>query len=197
MSDVPATAQAAQPPVPHATAAALFEAFPDLADEIDAAPDDRPVLDFATALLDGETPEEAITVCAYAFPARPAVWWAHECLQKLGDRLPQADRQFMALAAAWVAEPDEERRRAALDAAMPLVENDKPVSAGAWVALAAGWSGGSMVGPDLPEVPPAADLPCKAVNAALLTSLALVDLDERGPTLASFVKMARQLAASG
>ena len=58
------------------------------------------------------------------------------------------------------------------------------------IALAAGWSGGSMSNPGLPSVPPPPHLTPRAVNAGVLGALARVDNGHRGPTLKTFVDMA-------
>lgn len=171
----------------------LFESIPEIAEDVTARPDGEDAITFVSKLTASETPEEAVTFCAYALPRRHAVWWGHECLSRVKDLLSPEDTHMLTLAAAWVAEPDEDRRRAALAAASE-VENP---TAGTWIAYAAGWSGGSMVGPELPEVPPPAHLTAKAVNAGVLTILAGVDLESRDSTLASFVKMAMQLADEG
>lgn len=168
----------------------LFAEIPEIAEDMDARPTGETAMEFVETLLKSETPEEAITVCAYNLPRRHAVWWGHECLMRVQELWEPGDKEMLELAAAWVAEPDEQRRQAALVAAL---EVESP-TAGTWIAYAAGWSAGSMNGPDLPEVPPAPFLTAKAVNAGVLTILAAVDLESRDKTLASFVKMARQLA---
>lgn len=171
----------------------LFDGIPEIAEDITARPSGHSAVEFVTALVEGETPEEAITFSAYNLPRRYAVWWGHECLRRLDAVLNDSDRQMLDLAAAWVANPDEDTRYAALDAAVEA----KDKSPGVWVALGAGWSGGSMVGPDLPAVPPAPHLTAKAINASILTVLAKVDLDERSNMLGSFVRMSLQLAEGG
>ena len=65
---------------------------------------------------------------------------------------------------------------------------------GVWIALAAGWSGGSMIGPDSVPVTPPPYLTAKAVNAGVLSVLARVDRKERASTLGRFVDMGIRLA---
>ena len=65
---------------------------------------------------------------------------------------------------------------------------------GVWIALAAGWSGGSMIGPDSVPVTPPPYLTAKAVNAGVLGVLARVDRKERAATLGRFVDMGIRLA---
>lgn len=171
----------------------LFEQIPEMADDMAGRPDDAASLPFLHALLKGETPEEAVTFAAYALVPRHAVWWGHECLQAVPDVLTDEDRDMLAFCAAWAADPEEPARNAALEAGMAV----RTPGPGAWLALAAGWSGGSMVPADQPEVAPAPFLTGRAVNAAVLTGLARVAQDDRNKRLAHFVSMADYLAKGG
>lgn len=164
----------------------LFDAFATIGDDILARPRDETPLEFVALLARSPTPEEAVTFSAYLLPRRKAVWWAHECARSLVHLLTDQDRQMMALAEAWVREPEEEQRMRALDAGMACASK----TPGVWIALAAGWSGGSMSGPGLPSVPPPAYLTPRAVNAGVLGALARVDNGHRAPTLKTFVDMA-------
>ena len=120
------------------TAQELFAALPEIGEDMEARPRrDESVMVFARGLLDGPAPEEAVTAAAQMFVRRVAVWWGHECLRHVGDRLDPADHAMMERAAAWVARPDEGARAAMLDAAMAC-ETRSP---GIWLALGAGWGG--------------------------------------------------------
>ena len=175
----------------HARAAQLFEAMPEIAEDMEAMPDPAiGTLEFLDQLAASPTPEEAITFAAQALQHRHAVWWAHECLRHLAELLDETDRDMLANAAAWVSEPSEANRIAAQTAAMAAPAK----TPGVWVALGAAWSGGSMGPPDLPPVPPAPHLTGRALNAAVLSALARVDQAHRAQALAGFVRMARILA---
>jgi hypothetical protein len=189
------------PPVPQAPAAGLrlqlaaqlFATIPEIADDITTPPRaGEHVFDLARRLRLGPTPEEAITLMAFALQPRPAVWWGHECLKAAPDLLSDQDRAMLELAAAWVAEPTEANRYGALNAG----QNLKLRGPGAWLALAAGWSAGSMT----PEGLPPALVPLfaigRALNAAVLTSLARVPQDMRQRMLEHYVAMAEVLAKS-
>ncbi len=63
----------------------------------------------------------------------------------LGDRL-QGDSAALRAAEAWVREPTEENRRAALDVGSNAASND-PLT---WLALAAGWSSGTFASTPFP-----------------------------------------------
>ncbi len=173
-------------------AADLMEAFPEIEEDITGRPANpqQTALAFVEALLGSQTPEEAITLSAYVLPTRHAVWWGHECLRRSPEGLPPTDGLLLELAAAWVRDPTEETRYAALDAAM----DSKQKTPGVWVALGAGWSGGSMVPPNLQPVPPPPFLPPRALNAAILSVLALRPVAERRVLLKEFVQMALAVA---
>ena len=97
---------------------------------------------------------------------------------------------MLTLAESWVRYPEEDQRCAVLDAGMAAPTK----TPGVWIALAAGWSGGSMIGPDSMPVTPPPYLTAKAVNAGVLGVLARVDRKERASTLGRFVDMGIRLA---
>ena len=68
---------------------------------------------------------------------------------------------------------------------------------GVWLALAAGWSGGSMAPADLPVVEVPEFVLGRAVNAAVLTALARVPQDKRARMLEHYIGMGDVLAKSG
>lgn len=167
------------------TARELFETFPTASEDMMAGPADQPSLDFLRDLLATATPEDAVTFCAYLLPRRVAVWWGHQCLINLPEGLVGQDSGLLASAEDWVREPEEERRYAALDAGMAA-----PIKTpGAWIALAAGWSGGSMAPSGMAPVVPPAHLTARAVNAAVLSALARVPLKQRAAVLSACVSM--------
>lgn len=170
----------------------LFAALPEIGEDMEARPRrNEGVMDFARGLLDGATPEEAVTFAAQMFTRRVSVWWGHECLRHVGDRLDPVDRQMMERAATWVAQPDEDARAAMLDAAMACEIR----SPGVWLALGAGWGGASLTPPDSPPVTPPRFLTGRGVNAAVLAALARMPQPRRQATLHDFLSMARDLAA--
>lgn len=168
----------------------LFEAFPIIRDDISAEPSDKPSLEYLSELLVSATPENAITFCAYLLPRREAVWWGHQCLSQIPETLLPVDDEHMQLAENWVRQPEEHERVLALNAAM---ETD-PKTPGVWIALAAGWSGGSMVEESMSPVPPPPYLTAKAINAGILGALASMDTLSRSKALKEFVDMGAQLA---
>src|SRR6056297_3192764 len=91
----------------YATAPELFAALPEMIEDMEARPQpDEPILTFAWRLLDSPTPEEAITCAAQMFVRRVSIWWGHECLRHLAERLDPIDLDMMRRVADWVAQPD-------------------------------------------------------------------------------------------
>lgn len=174
-------------------AAELFEAMPPIAGLVMARPlPGQHCLDFLRQLVSGQTPEDALTFMAFALPARHGVWWGHECLKTLPDLLTPQDQEMMGLISTWVAEQEDDSRYRALEAGLRAEVH----SPGVWLALAAGWSGGSISGRGLPPVSPPVGATGQALNAAINTALARVPQDKRRRTIDHFASMAEVLAKS-
>jgi hypothetical protein len=135
-----------------ATARDVFEAFPTAQEHIKTAPSELPPVAYLRELAKGGTPDEALAFCAYVLPRREAVWWAIQCVRGLLGEPTEADESALSTAEEWVREPGEANRRRVL--ATGLAANRR--NASTWVALAAGWSGGSMLAGDIggPAAPP-------------------------------------------
>ena len=171
-------------------AAGLFAEIPEITEDMEARPDrDEAALGFVRKLLASPTPEEAVTFMAQLFTRRVAVWWGHECLRHLERHLDPQDLEMMALCADWVACPDEPHRLHLMRA----LEASAMRSPGVWLAMAAGWSGGSLAPPDSPVVAPPRFLTGRGVNAAVLSALARVPRADRQETLETFIVMAHDL----
>lgn len=171
-------------------AAGLFAEIPEIIEDMEARPEpDEVALRFVRRLLNSPTPEEAITFMAQLFTRRVAVWWGHECLRYLERYLEPQDLDMMALCAEWVACPDEPHRQQLVRA----VESSATRSPGVWLAMAAGWSGGSLAPPDSPVVVPPRFLTGRGVNASILSALARVPRADRQETLETFIVMAHDL----
>jgi hypothetical protein len=125
-----------------ASARDVYELFADLK-RIAAPPKhDSAPLDYARALLSSPRPSEAVIFIAHLLPRREAVWWAIQCVRAMLG--PSGDDGALRAAEAWVREPEEDTRRAALTAANAGDQK----AATTWLAFAAGWSGGSVTAPD-------------------------------------------------
>jgi len=152
-----------------ATAAGVFDAFPDLKYATAPPNDDCAPLDHARALLASPAPSEAIVFLAHMLPRREAVWWAIQCVRTvLGSS--SEDDAFRG-AEAWVREPEEDNRRAAL-AAFGAGDRRAPTS---WLAFAAGWSGGSVTAPDKEPLAAPPSACAMGVNTAVILSATAAD----------------------
>jgi hypothetical protein len=148
------------------TTRALFETFPPSVTGISSDPTDEPPTAFLKKLSAQHEFRDAITFCAYLLPRREAVWWACGCVRALlGDIAASRARPINA-AEAWVYDPDDEHRRAALEIGTQGDSND-PLT---WLALGAGWSGGALVPHPQHLVPMPAYMTPRAARIAILLS---------------------------
>ncbi len=152
------------PSLRFATVRDLYEAFPTAQEDIGLDPSDEGSLEFLRAQIEKEMWDEAVTYCAYLLPRREAVWWGCQSLRKISPQNTPKDLIALDVAEAWVRDPDEQHRRAALDIGNDGDKRSPPV----WMALAAGWSGGNVVKPELGNVPAAPHSTARAVRAGLL-----------------------------
>lgn len=114
------------------------------------------------ALLDEGEVQDALKLLACLLPKRYAVAWLCQCARD--GALGLEDRAGVSLAEAWVRDPGEGNRRAALD----FANAGGYQSIGAWVAASVGWSGGSLAPAEQETpVPPAEHLTARAVAAAI------------------------------
>jgi FHA domain len=139
--------------------------------------DDMPVTQFVELLASREQYLDALRVIAHSLTKRSAVDWSCRCVRAVNaDSLPPIDDAAVKAAEAWVAEPDEERRRKA-EAAATAAEHK---SAASWTAMAAFWSSGSMGPANTPVVPPAPHLTAHAAAGAVMLA-AVARQPEKAP----------------
>lgn len=167
-----------------ATAVEVFEAFPRVSEDIKAKPSPEAPPTFMRTLAAGETPEDAVTFCAYALGRREAVWWGCQSVRSIEGIGEGEEDSFLRAAEDWVKSPEEEQRRFALQLG---IGNDDKRTPGTWLALAAGWSGGSMSPVENAAVAPPPYLTALGVRSAILIALARVNVKERARRLAACV----------
>lgn len=132
---------------------------------------------YLTRLIDGKQPLDAIRFLAYALPKREAVWWACLCARKVADPgMPEEQTAALRGAEAWVVDPTEENRRAA----MPLAEAAGLGTPAGCAAMAAFWSGGSLAPPNVPAVPPADHLTAHGAAGSVMFA-AVISQPEKAP----------------
>jgi hypothetical protein len=120
---------------------------------------------FLDLLIERELYVDALRLLALALPRRLAVWWGCLCVwQSFREKLPQDVVAALEAAVRWVLDPSEQNRRAAEE---PGKSGDFETAASC-LAMAAHWSGGSMLPPGLPVVPPAEILTGKLIGGAVL-----------------------------
>ncbi len=168
----------------------LFEAFPSARQLLMLEPSDRSSLGFLHSLTESSV-EKAVGFCAYLLPRREAVWWACETVKTLSAPATKDEQRALAAAEQWVKDPEEEVRLATLK----LGQAGNHEHAATWLALAAGWAGGSMPfeGKSV-TIPP--DQTAKAVRAAILIAGAYCDPKNRAELLQQCVRKGAALAAA-
>jgi hypothetical protein len=173
-----------------ATIRALSESFPEALQNIDADPTEEHPIAFLRKLMLQEKFDHAVSVCAYLLPRREAVWWGCVSARKLLAENLLINAAPLLTAEAWVREPSEENRRAALDIGTAADQN-APLT---WLAMAAGWSSGTFVPTPIP-VP--AYMTARAVRVALLMSARTLDASEYPRRLQGCIVEGIRLAETG
>lgn len=132
---------------------------------------------FLGRLVEGNLSVDALKFLAHALPKREAVWWGACCARLgCGESLSPVQRAALEAAERWCADPSEQRRRAAMQAA-EAAKFDHPAGC---VALAAFFSGGSLAPPELPAVPPGDELTARTVAGGVLLA-GVVQQPEQAP----------------
>jgi hypothetical protein len=175
-----------------ATARAVFEAFPELFKKISTAPTDQFPIDYLERLLSDGNVKDAVTFCAYLLPRREAVWWACGCARALLGDISRSQAAGLLAAEAWVHTPTNELRRAALEIGVDGDNND-PLT---WLALAAGWSGGSLISHPQIQTPVPPYMTARATRFAVLLSAHTLKRDQRPAHLQACVAEGIKLAKS-
>ncbi len=190
---------AAAPPPEHPTglaipmAAAAAGLFPIEPANQELLAEDMPVSQFVELLASHEQFLDALRLVAHALTKRSSVEWACRCVRLVtGDDLSPVEAAAIESAEAWVADPSEERRRQAGDAA----DAAKQVPAG-WAAMAAFWSGGSMGPPHAPVVPPGPTLTAHAASGAVMLAAVARQPEKAPEKYMKFLELGRELMSNG
>ena len=183
--------EATRPPstaMRHGTPGELFAALPEVRQMMTSRPrEGEGVREFMIRLRDSATPEEVVTFTAFAAQPAMAIWWGYSCLREMAEIMSSEDRGLMEMIAVWSGSPDHANRWRVMKAAL-YAPTPSPV---VQLALAVGWSGGSIA-PNDPAPVPAWRAP-RAVNTAVLSAIAQVSLDERERKLSRFVELAGRM----
>ncbi len=121
--------------------------------------------EYMAALSEKKLFPDAVRFLAHALPKREAVWWGWVCARRsAGSNPPPKIKAALDATEKWIAQPTEENRRAAHEAAKAAEISTAAGCAG----LAAFLSGGSLAPPHAPPVPPGEHLTAKAVTGAVI-----------------------------
>ena len=155
------------------------------------APDVVPQAHYAALRTSGDR-AGAVTFLAHALPRYEALAWAARVLEEEAEGQPLKLRHRQALdnVLRWVGEPNDQRRRAAMDAAEAADGGAEKM-----LAMAVFFSGGSISLPDLPPVPPAPELTGRLAGVAI--TVAAMRGDRRDDVLDRALDLGEKIAAKG
>lgn len=145
--------------------------------------------DFLARLSETGMAQDAVQFLAHALPKREAVWWACQCVREAGLDSDEMAKAALLAAARWAADPSENNRRAAHEAAERA--EGAPES---FVALGAFFSGGSIAPPDAPEVKPPNELTPRIITGAILQAVVAKEPHKTPQRLQRFVEIGIQTA---
>ncbi len=144
-------------------------------------------LDYVSLLMEKKLYPDAVRFLAHALPKREAVWWAWMCARRTaGENAPAKIKTSLSATEKWIAQPTDENRRAAMDAAEAA---DFGTAAGC-AGLGAFFSGDSLAPPGALPVPPGEYLTAKAVSGAVIFAAMGGEPEEAPEKFRSFVAQA-------
>jgi hypothetical protein len=123
-------------------------------------------------------------------PRREAVWWGCQCVRAMSEG--KADEALKA-AEAWVRDPDEGPRRAAL-AIWEAGDRRAPTT---WLAMAVGQSGGSVAPADAPPRPAPPHMTGVGVKCAVILAIAETPTRDQPAWVSACVEAAIRFAEGG
>jgi hypothetical protein len=174
------------------TAQDVFSAFPVARDDIAAQPTDESSLDFLNGLVAKKRLRDAVAYCAYLLPRHEAVWWACLCIRHAHAARTPEEVAALETAEAWVHDPGEEPRLAAMRAG----RNGDRGCAATWAALAAAWSGGNFFETGYVANPPP-QATAKSVLCAVLYAAGWQSREGQERNFREFVELCRGLVEEG
>lgn len=175
-----------------ATAKDLFDTFPTAGTDVgvvDAG--DMRSIDFLLQLAGRGDFRAALSFCAYLLARREAVWWGCQSLRKIA--LEPGEGALIDAADRWVREPDDDRRRQALD----LGSKGDTSLAGCWICLGAGWAGGTIKADAEHSVPVPSHATAQAVRVGMILAAGRLEAEAYGPTLRRWIDAGAELAQAG
>lgn len=126
--------------------------------------DDAGARAFIDALVAGEHYSDVIGFLAHALPSREAIFWAWWCANEVaGDDPPEAMAAALSATRAWLKEPSDENRRAAMTAAEAA---DYATPAG-FAGVAVFFTGDTIGPADAPPAPAGEFAAAKAIGGCV------------------------------
>ena len=168
----------------------VVEAYPRILEDLGLEPAAAPSVEFARKLLAGGHGFDAVAYVACLLARREAVWWGCQCVRALGEG--NVDAALLA-AEAWVREPDDGSRRAALK--LGTAGNLRVATT--WLALAAGHSGGSVAPEEAPPVPASPEASAVDVKAAIILASVKKALADQSAWIGACVEAGLRFAEGG
>jgi len=168
----------------------VLEAFPRIFEDVGLDPADATSVEFARKLAAAGRGSDAVQYVACLLARREAVWWGCQCVRALGES--DADAALLA-AEAWVREPEDATRRAALK--IGAAGNLRVATT--WLALAAGHSGGSVAPEEAPPVPASSDASAIDVKAAIIVACVAKPLADYAAWTGACVEAGLRFAEGG
>ncbi len=142
-------------------------------------------------LAEGGFHIEAVRVLAHALPPRGAVWWGWGCAkQSAGDSAEGDIDGCLQATEAWLAEPSDERRRAA----GKLGNEAKDPTPASLAAMAVFLAEGSTSPVDLPHTPPPPLVSAKLAAGAVCLAAVADDPETMKPRIERFLKQGMEVA---
>jgi hypothetical protein len=173
------------------TARDVFEAFPAAEFELSIEPTDDPSLDFLASLTSGGEFDKAVGFCAFLLPRREAVWWGCRTVRKFVPKRTLDEEEGIRVAEDWVNDPDEERRRIALE----LGTRYSSKLATTHLAQAAGCAGYSFnIGAGDP-IPLRPEQTARCVRSAILIAASRLSFEERPDLMRACLEDGARIAA--
>jgi len=149
--------------------------------------------EFVDRLVHAKLYADATRFLAYGLPKREAVWWACLCVRSVpacyGDEVAE---EAIQAAEAWVKDPAEANREAALTAGRKH-NFEMPGAPAAWAAMASGWSGGTAKTDKKNAPEPPEHLTAHAASGAILLA-ATVEPDQAKEMYRKFLGTGVQIA---
>ena len=174
-----------------ATARDLYDSFEGVGALVAEPPSDEPSPAFVKRLAGDGKMVPAITFCAHLLPRREAVWWGCRSARSLAGAA--CEGPGLVAAEAWVEEPDDEHRQAAL--ALAAAGDTREPSH--WLAQAAGWSSGLLFAHPTRPLPVSPGMTAQAVRVAVTLAALRTDPRQREARLRGCLAEALAVAETG